>query len=104
MLQYMGDFDQFLRHLRPPQRRSVSALIPVEWSESAGTFETLSHPNGSPKLFVVVGRYNAGGSFMDRQHSVSNPAVLSLMPLREIDAQMLTILRRRDVYISRWSR
>ena len=65
-------------------------MFPFEWMD---TYQILAHPNGRARVFVTIGRLNLGRCHMSRNHSVSDPAVLVITPLRELEAEALSILR-----------
>ena len=87
------DIDDILRQVVPPQSVGGNALIPPEWSMASNTYQTLAHPNGRARVFVAIGRLNLSRCHLSRNHTVSNPAVLAITPLRELDADALSILR-----------
>ena len=57
------------------------------------TYQTLAHPNGRARVFMAIGRLNLARCRMSRNHSVANPAMLVITPMRELDADALSILR-----------
>ena len=60
---------------------------------ASNTYQTLAHPNGRARVFMTIGRLNLGRCRLSRNHTVSNPAVLAVTPLRELEAEALSMLR-----------
>ena len=72
----------------------------MEWTTPAGSFDILGAGDGTPRVFVVIGRLDLRASRIGVGHTVDDPPRFTLVPMREVDARLLSafaMARQREM-------